>query len=100
MGSINFSFKRFIYIFTLVFILCISCENNELNFDTKELENVCIGLYVDAGVTNIDKVEEMLKQLDCFYIPINRDSILESNLSNNDIILFPGGDMWEYKSHL
>lgn len=100
MGLINFLFKRFIHVFTLVFILCISCENDELNFDTKELENVHIGLYADAGATDIDKVEEMLKQLDCFYLPINRDSILESNLNNYDIILFPGGDMWIYKSHL
>lgn len=100
MRLIDFLFKQFIHLAFLVFILCISCESDELDFDTSELENVRIGLYVDAGATDIDKVEDMLKQLNCSYLPIDRDSILESNLSNYNIILFPGGDMWEYKNSL
>ena len=68
--------------------------------DLTELKNIHIGLYIDNGAAGIEEIESMLSQLGCFYTTINKDTILISNLSKYDIILFPGGDMWVYKSHL
>lgn len=78
----------------------LSCGKNDPNPDTSELSNIHIGLYVDNGAAGIDEVESMLGQLGCFYSAINKDTILTGNLSNYDIILFPGGDMWVYRSYL
>lgn len=84
----------------LIILGSISCAKNDPNFDTSELRNIHIGLYADNGAAGIDEVESMLEQLGCNYSTINKDTILTRNLSNYDIILFPGGDMWVYKSHL
>ena len=65
-----------------------------------ELRSIHIGLYIDNGAAGVDEIKNMLDQLGCFYSTINKDSILISKLSNYDVILFPGGDMWVYKSHL
>ena len=91
-----------IHILTLsaILILFISCENDDPDYNTSELKTINIGLYTDNGAAGIDEVESMLKQLGCLYSTINKDTILTGNLSNYDIILFPGGDMWVYKSHL
>ena len=91
--------RTLIFLAVLIIATLTSCSD-EVFFDTKELGNVHIGLYVDKGATNIDKVEDMLKQLNCCYTPINKDSILQDFLDHFDVILFPGGDMWEYKNHL
>jgi glutamine amidotransferase-like uncharacterized protein len=68
--------------------------------DLTELKNIHLGLYIDSGANGIDEVKNMLNQLGCFYSTINKDTILTRDLNKYDLILFPGGDMWVYKSHL
>ncbi len=100
MKLIDYLFKKQIFALSAIFILFISCENDDPDYNTSELKTINIGLYTDNGAAGIDEVESMLKQLGCLYSTINKDTILTGNLSNYDIILFPGGDMWVYKSHL
>lgn len=98
---------RFVIILMVAIVTIVSCKketptnslpNTELNLT--ELKNIHVGLYIDNGAGGIDDVKSMLNQLGCFYSTINKDTILTSDLNNYDIILFPGGDMWVYKSHL
>lgn len=84
----------------LIIAFTISCKKNDSNFDTLVLKDIHIGLYIDKGAGGIAEVESMLVQLGCSYSTINKDTILTKSLSNFDIILFPGGDMWVYRSHL
>jgi glutamine amidotransferase-like uncharacterized protein len=100
MKLIDHLFKNQIFTLSALLILFISCENDNLNNVKSELKYIHIGLYIDNGAAGIDEVESMLEQLGCYYSTINKDTILTSNLSNYDIILFPGGDMWVYRSHL
>jgi glutamine amidotransferase-like uncharacterized protein len=92
--------KKQVFALSVILIIFFSCENDDRDHDTSGLKNIHIGLYIDNGAAGIDEVESMLKQLGCYYSTINKDSILTSNLSNYDILIFPGGDMWVYKSHL
>jgi glutamine amidotransferase-like uncharacterized protein len=94
---------RFVYCFrtiapVVILLLFISCENDKQN--TPELSAIKIGLYTDNGAGPTGQVEIMLKELGCSYSEINKDSINTGKLNNYDIILFPGGDMWVYKTHL
>jgi glutamine amidotransferase-like uncharacterized protein len=100
MKLIDYLFKKQNLTLSALLILFISCENADLARDTSELKNIHIGLYIDNGTAGINEVESMLNQLGYYYSTINKDTILTSNLSNYDIILFPGGDMWVYKSYL
>jgi len=98
---------RFFIILIVALVTIVSCKketptnslpNTELNLT--ELKGIHIGLYIDNGAGGIDEVKNMLNQLGCFYSTINKDTILISDLNKYDLILFPGGDMWVYKSHL
>ncbi|MDP3150564.1 MAG: BPL-N domain-containing protein [Ignavibacteria bacterium] len=98
---------RFFIILIVALVTIVSCKketptasppNPELNLT--ELKSIHVGLYIDKGAGGIDEIKSMLNQLGCFYSTINKDTILVSNLSSYDLILFPGGDMWVYKSHL
>jgi len=98
------------YLKTILLLLFIvtfsSCKKEStiippsLGSDLTELKNIHVGLYIDNGAGGIDQVKSMLNQLGCFYSTINKDTILTSDLNKYDLILFPGGDMWVYKSHL
>ena len=98
---------HFFIILLVTLVTIVSCkketptdppQNPGLNLT--ELKSIHVGLYIDKGAGGIDEVKSMLNQLGCFYSTINKDTILVSNLSNYDLILFPGGDMWVYKNHL
>jgi glutamine amidotransferase-like uncharacterized protein len=91
--------KNFIAILLLI-IGTISCGKDDPNSNSSVLKGIRIGLYIDNGAGGTVEVESMLKQIGCSYSTINKDTILTKNLSNYDIILFPGGDMWVYRSHL
>jgi glutamine amidotransferase-like uncharacterized protein len=94
--------KKLIRIIAILLLIIgiFSCGKDDSKKDISELKNIHIGLYVDNGASGIDEVESMLEQMGCYYSTINKNTILTSTLSSYDILLFPGGDMWVYKSHL
>lgn len=92
--------KKFNLVLSITLLFHISCEDNSTNINDPELENIYIGLYADSGATDVDKVESMLKNLGSNYSILNKSIILNGELNNFDIILFPGGDMWVYKDYL
>ena len=92
---------RFYFVVLSILSLTLSCdESNPLDFDTSGLKNIHIGIYSDNGTTNVEEVESMLSQMNCNYSRINKETIIDNELENYDLILFPGGDMWEYKNDL
>lgn len=91
----------------IAFLLFISCENKSSDIYVSEfesieskLEKIHIGLYTDSGAEGVDKVEIMLNEIGSNYSTINKSIILNDQLSSYDIVLFPGGNMWEYKNYL
>jgi len=42
----------------------------------------------------------MLNEMQCNYSVINKDSILNGALSHYNLLIMPGGDMWQYQSYL
>jgi len=102
----NLNKASILKIFLVALLTIISCKKGLSTEpltpgpDAAGLKGIHIGLYIDDGAAGIDMVDSMLNKLGCFYSKINKDTILISNLSNYDIILFPGGDMWVYKNHL
>jgi glutamine amidotransferase-like uncharacterized protein len=100
MKPFKYFMKSSLPVLYFILILSVSCEKDKLDFDTSQLKDICIGLYVDNGATDTDEVKSMLNQLNCTCLSINKDTIISGVLENYDIIMFPGGDMWEYKDHL
>lgn len=94
--------QKFIYCIAILLLIAgiVSCGNDDQGTETSALNQIHIGLYTDNGAGSTAEVESMLTQLGCYFSAINRDTILSGNLGNYDILLFPGGDMWVYKSHL
>lgn len=97
-------------LFSLTIILIISCNCKESSTKPSSSdsdlpdsgEKVDVGLYIDSGVwdgteTNITN---MLKDINCTYTILTKDSILHCNLNRYKVILMPGGDMWVYRNYL
>lgn len=94
--------KRIIYIIALLLLFLSSISCNKDNPDSKptELKDIRIGLYVNSEAYGVAEIESMLDELGCKYSTINKDIVLTKDLTDYDILLFPGGDMWVYKSEL
>lgn len=100
-------------LFLLVFILVLgSCKKNDvitpdissLNYklDDSISTNIKMCVYLDYGVFAACKTNtvNMLNEMQCNYSVINRDSILNGALSHYNLLIMPGGDMWQYRSYL
>jgi glutamine amidotransferase-like uncharacterized protein len=61
---------------------------------------VCV--YLDYGVFDACRTNtvNMLNEMHCSYTAVNRDSILIGALKRYDLLVMPGGDMWQYRSYL
>lgn len=99
--------KKINLLLVIALLLFISCENKnsdiyvaEFESNQSKLENIHIGLYTDSGAEGVYMVEDMLNEIGSNYSTISKSIILNDELSIYDIILFPGGDMWEYKNYL
>jgi len=89
-----------------------SCKkNDEITNDFSSLNyklddtisaNIKVCVYMDYGLfdTSGTSIKNMLNGIHCTYTAVNRDSILHDALSHYNLLLMPGGDMWQFKSHL
>lgn len=92
--------NKIIFLFIVIpffFLSLYSCDKKD-NF--QETSTIQIGLYTDNGAASTVEVGKMLNELGFVYSKINKDTILTGKLGMYDLILFPGGDMWVYRTHL
>jgi glutamine amidotransferase-like uncharacterized protein len=94
--------KKIIYIIALLLLTLgsISCRKDNPDSKPSEIKDIHIGLYVNSESFGIEQIESMLDEFGCNYSEINKDIIITKDLGDYDILLFPGGDMWLYKSEL
>jgi glutamine amidotransferase-like uncharacterized protein len=99
-------------LFLLVIFSLVSCKKNDATapdstsskykLDDSVSTSIKVCLYLDTGVFESCKTNtvNMLNEMQCNYSVINRDSILNGALSHYNLLLMPGGDMWQYRSYL
>ena len=97
---------------SVIMLFLGSCKKNDIispNFtslnyklDDNVSASVKVCVYLDYGVFDACKTNtvNMLNEMQCNYIAINRDSILSGALDHYNLLLMPGGDMWQYNSYL
>jgi glutamine amidotransferase-like uncharacterized protein len=100
-----------IRILLLLLISLCSCKKDttapdivilNYKFNDNQSANYKLCVYLDNGVFDGCKTNtvNMLNAMNCSYTAINRDSIFNGALNNYNVLIMPGGDMWQYGSNL
>lgn len=105
MKNNNFVYKLKYIIITILIIYSCKKEdaiNPEYKLSNNESSDIKVGLYLDYGVWDVCRTstQSMLKEMNCNYIILNKDSIVNGNLNLYNLFIMPGGDMWIYRDSL
>jgi glutamine amidotransferase-like uncharacterized protein len=103
-------------IFKILFLIVISlsfgsCKKSNTvsseytpayRLDDSVSASIKVGVYLDYGVFDGCKTNtvNMLNEMHCNYTVLNKDSIMNGALNHYQLLIMPGGDMWQYSSYL
>lgn len=94
------------YLTVIILFICSCKKEDSIHPDYKLSDNessgIKVGLYLDNGVWDACRTgtQSLLSEMNCNYIILTKDSILNGNLNRYNLLIMPGGDMWEYRDYL